>query len=105
MCDKLAECCTFLVRCAQQANVSTDSVVEIYGESLTAFFKRRDCVLSPLLFKYLFQLQWEGNWQLAPLLVFIFNFVISVREEFESHIRNAFLNNLHSFVVGRLRFR
>ncbi|XP_076642327.1 MYB binding protein 1a [Halictus rubicundus] len=69
MSDKLAECCTFLVRCAQQADVSTISIVEIYAENLTAFFKRRDCVLSPMLFKSILHLQWEGNWQLAPLLV------------------------------------
>lgn len=69
MSDKLAECCTFLVRCAQQAIVSTDTIVKIYAENLRAFFKKRDCVLSPLLFKSILQLQWEGNWQLAPLLV------------------------------------
>ncbi|KAL0130921.1 hypothetical protein PUN28_002485 [Cardiocondyla obscurior] len=67
--DKLAECCTFLVRCAQQANLSTTSIVEIYGENLTAFFKKRDCVLSSMLFKGVLQLCWEDNWQLAPLLV------------------------------------
>lgn len=67
--DKLAECCTFLVRCAQQANLSTKSIVEIYGENLTAFFKKRDCVLSPMLFKGALQLCWEDNWQLALLLV------------------------------------
>ncbi|KAL6259582.1 hypothetical protein P5V15_009499 [Pogonomyrmex californicus] len=66
---KLAECCTFLVRCAQQANLSTKSIVEIYGENLTAFFKKRDCVLSSILFKGVLQLCWEGNWQLALLLV------------------------------------
>ncbi|XP_012541717.2 myb-binding protein 1A [Monomorium pharaonis] len=67
--DKLAECCTFLVRCAQQANLSTKSIVEIYGENLTAFFKKRDCVLSSMLFKGILQLCWEDNWQLALLLV------------------------------------
>ncbi|XP_071636162.1 myb-binding protein 1A [Temnothorax longispinosus] len=67
--DKLAECCTFLVRCAQQANLSTKSIVEIYGQNLTAFFKKRDCVLSSMLFKGVLQLCWEDNWQLAPLLV------------------------------------
>lgn len=70
MSDKLAECCIFLVRCAQQADISTDSIVKIYVENLTAFFKRRDCVLSPMLFKSILQLHWEGNWQLAPLLVY-----------------------------------
>lgn len=69
--DKLAECCTFLVRCAQQTNLSTKSVVEIYGENLTAFFKKRDCVLSSMLFKGVLQLCWEDNWQLALLLVCI----------------------------------
>lgn len=69
MSDKLAECCTFLVRCAEQANISIDAIIKIYEENLKAFFKRRDCVLSPLLFKTILQLQWEGNWQLAPLLV------------------------------------
>lgn len=69
MSDKLAECCTFLVRCIQQANISTDAISKIYAENLTAFFKRRDCVLSPLLFKSILQLQWEGNWHLASLLV------------------------------------
>ncbi|KYN40609.1 Myb-binding protein 1A [Trachymyrmex septentrionalis] len=67
--DKLAECCTFLVRCAQQANLSTESIVEIYGKNLTAFFKQRDCVLSHTLFKGVLQLCWEDNWQLALLLV------------------------------------
>ncbi|XP_011866329.1 PREDICTED: uncharacterized protein LOC105561180 [Vollenhovia emeryi] len=67
--DKLAECCTFLVRCAQQADLSTKSIVEIYGKSLTAFFKKRDCVLSSILFKSVLQLCWEDNWQLASLLV------------------------------------
>ncbi|KAG5310642.1 DPO5 polymerase, partial [Acromyrmex insinuator] len=67
--DKLAECCTFLVRCAQQANLSTENIVEIYGKNLTAFFKQRDCVLSHMLFKGVLQLCWEDNWQLALLLV------------------------------------
>ncbi|XP_031845505.1 MYB binding protein 1a [Nomia melanderi] len=78
MSDKLAECCTFLVRCAQQANISTTSIVQIYSENLTVFFKRRDCVLSPVLFKSILQLQWEGNWQLAPLLV-DFAFDVTIR--------------------------
>ncbi|KYN00027.1 Myb-binding protein 1A [Cyphomyrmex costatus] len=76
--DKLAECCTFLVRCAQQANLVTKSIVEIYGENLTAFFKKRDCVLSPMLFKGVLQLCWEDNWQLALLLV-DFTFDSSIR--------------------------
>lgn len=67
--DKLAECCTFLVRYMQQANLPIESVVEIYVENLTAFFKKRDCVLSFMLFKSVLQLCWEGNWQLASSLV------------------------------------
>ncbi|KAG7212195.1 hypothetical protein KM043_012535 [Ampulex compressa] len=69
MSDKLAECCTFLVRCSQQVNTSTQDIIKIYGENLTAFFKKRDCVLPAVLFKSILQLYWEGNWQLAPLLV------------------------------------
>ena len=69
--DKLAECCVFLVRCSQQINISEDSesFIQIFGESLTAFFKKRDCILPAILFKSLLQLCWIGNWQLAPLLV------------------------------------
>ncbi|KOC64165.1 Myb-binding protein 1A [Habropoda laboriosa] len=95
MSDKLAECCTFLVRCAQQADISTDTVVKVYGENLTAFFKRRDCVLSPLLFKSILQLQWEGNWQLAPLLVdFAFdNTVRSFRRGYALEFLTVFYNN------------
>ncbi|CAL7951593.1 unnamed protein product [Xylocopa violacea] len=95
MSDKLAECCTFLVRCAQQANISTDAVVQIYGENLTAFFKRRDCVLSPLLFKNILQLQWEGNWQLAPLLVdFAFDSTVrSFRRGYALEFLTLFYNN------------
>lgn len=70
--DKLAECCTFVVRCAQQANLSTENIIEIYGENLTAFFKKRDFVLSSVLFKNVLQLCWEDNWRLASLLVCIF---------------------------------
>ncbi|CAK9816347.1 Myb-binding protein 1A [Anthophora quadrimaculata] len=95
MSDKLAECCTFLVRCAQQADISTNAIVKVHGENLTAFFKRRDCVLSPLLFKSILQLQWEGNWQLAPLLVdFAFdNTVRSFRRGYALEFLTVFYNN------------
>ncbi|XP_029041713.1 myb-binding protein 1A-like protein [Osmia bicornis bicornis] len=95
MSDKLAECCTFLVRCAQQANLATDTIVQIYGENLTAFFKRRDCVLSPLLFKNILQLHWEDNWQLAPLLVdFAFDSSVrSFRRGYALEFLTVFYNN------------
>ena len=67
--DKLAECATFLVRCVQQAGLPAETLVQIYGENLTSFFKKRDCVLPAVLFKNALQLMWVGNWQLAPLLV------------------------------------
>ncbi|XP_068980107.1 myb-binding protein 1A [Bombus flavifrons] len=112
MSDKLAECCTFLVRCAQQAIVSTDTIIKIYKENLTAFFKKRDCVLSPLLFKSVLQLQWEGNWQLAPLLVdFAFDSTVrSFRRGyalefliiFYSNSRLVHLDNRHSDVRMKL---
>ncbi|KAF3421961.1 LOW QUALITY PROTEIN: hypothetical protein E2986_00122 [Frieseomelitta varia] len=93
--DKSAECCTFLVKCAQQANISTDKITEIYGENLTSFFKRRDCVLSPLLFKSILQLQWEGNWQLASLLVdFAFDSTVrSFRRGYALEFLTIFYNN------------
>lgn len=69
--DKLAECCTFLVRYMQHANLPTEGVVGIYVENLTAFFKKRDCVLSFMLFKDVLQLCWKGNWELASALVCI----------------------------------
>ncbi|XP_003704944.2 MYB binding protein 1a [Megachile rotundata] len=95
MSDKLAECCTFLVRCAQQADLPTNAIVQIYGENLTAFFKRRDCILSPLLFKNIFQLYWEGNWQLAPLLVdFAFDSSVrSFRRCYALEFLTVFYNN------------
>ncbi|KAL2737232.1 myb-binding protein 1A-like protein [Vespula maculifrons] len=67
--DKLAECCAFLIRCVQYVGLPDDTFVEIYKTNLTAFFKKRDCVLPAILFKSILQLSWEGNWQLAPLLV------------------------------------
>ncbi|XP_043272424.1 myb-binding protein 1A [Venturia canescens] len=67
--DKLAECATFLIRCVQQADLAVETLVQIYGENLTAFFKKRDCVLPASLFKNALKLVWVGNWQLAPLLV------------------------------------
>lgn len=70
--DKLAECCTFLIRCTQQVNLVTKNIVKIYVENLTAFFKKRDCVLSFILFKNVLQLCWEDNWQLVPVLVCIY---------------------------------
>lgn len=69
--DKLAECCTFLIRYMQQANLSIENVTRIYIENLTTFFKKRDCVLPFMLFKGVLQLCWEGNWQLASALVCI----------------------------------
>lgn len=67
--DKLAECCVFLVRCSQQSNVPSDDFINVFGENLTAFFKKRDCILPAILFKNLLQLCWIGNWYLAPLIV------------------------------------
>ncbi|KAJ8676274.1 hypothetical protein QAD02_012060 [Eretmocerus hayati] len=67
--DKLAECCIFLVRCSQQTSTYPDGISRELGENLTAFFKKRDCILPVILFKSLLQLNWEGNWYLAPLLV------------------------------------
>ncbi|XP_076618481.1 MYB binding protein 1a isoform X1 [Colletes latitarsis] len=95
MSDKLAECCIFLVKCAQQVDISTDSIVNIYVENLTAFFTRRDCVLPPMLFKSILQLHWEGNWQLAPLLVdFAFdNTVRSFRRGQALDLLTTFYNN------------
>lgn len=55
----------------QQTNLSTENVVEIYVENLTAFFEKRDCILPFILFKGVLQLRWEDNWQLAPILVCI----------------------------------
>ncbi|XP_015516258.2 myb-binding protein 1A-like protein [Neodiprion lecontei] len=67
--DKLTESCTFLVRCSQQISAKDDQIQNIYTEILRTFFKKRDCVLPPMLFKSVLNLQWIGNWQLAPLLV------------------------------------
>ncbi|XP_043504476.1 myb-binding protein 1A-like protein [Polistes fuscatus] len=67
--DKLAECCAFLIRCVQYVGLPDDTFVDIYKTNLTAFFKKRDCILPGILFKSLLQQSWEGNWQLAPLLV------------------------------------
>ncbi|XP_066597439.1 myb-binding protein 1A [Prorops nasuta] len=67
--DKLAECCIFLIRCSQQTNLSNETLVNVMGENLTNFFKKRDCILPASLFKNLLQLCWVGNWELAPLLV------------------------------------
>lgn len=67
--DKLAECATFLVKCVQHAGLPAETLVQIYGENLTAFFKKRDCVLPANLFRNALQIVWDGNWQLAPLLV------------------------------------
>lgn len=67
--DKLAECCAFLIRCVQYVGLVDDTFVDIYKTNLTAFFKKRDCILPGILFKSLLQQSWEGNWQLAPLLV------------------------------------
>nr|XP_033331334.1 myb-binding protein 1A [Megalopta genalis] len=105
MSDKLAECCTFLVRCAQQADISITSIVEIYAENLTAFFKRRDCVLSPILFKSILQLQWEGNWQLAPLLVdFAFDVTIrSFRRRYALDFLTVFYHNRRLVNVDTIR--
>ena len=69
--DQLAKCCMFLVRCSQQANLPKEDLALIYKEHLTAFFKKRDCILSILFFKNILQLFWEGNWILVPLLVSI----------------------------------
>lgn len=53
----------------QQANLSSKNVVELYSKNLTTFMKKRDCILSLILFKSVLQLCWEDNWQLALLLV------------------------------------
>ncbi|XP_011495730.1 PREDICTED: DNA polymerase V [Ceratosolen solmsi marchali] len=76
--DKLAECSIFLVRCSQQTNINNDSFIQIFAENLTAFFKKRDCILPPILFKSLLQLCWVGNWNLVPFLV-NFSFDNSIR--------------------------
>ncbi|XP_072761085.1 myb-binding protein 1A [Anoplolepis gracilipes] len=67
--ENLAECCTFLVKCIQQANLSSKNVVELYSKNLVTFMRKRDCILSLILFKSVLQLCWEDNWQLALLLV------------------------------------
>lgn len=76
--DKLAECCAFLIRCVQYVGLPDDTFVEIYKTNLTAFFKKRDCVLPAILFKSILQLSWEGNWQLAPLLVCFRKMIVNV---------------------------
>ena len=70
--DQLAKCCMFLVKCSQQANLPMEDLALIYKENLTAFFKKRDCILSIVFFRNILQLPWEGNWVLVPLLVKIF---------------------------------
>ncbi|XP_058793389.1 myb-binding protein 1A [Phymastichus coffea] len=90
--DKLAQCCVFLVRCSQQVEGSTDSFIKIFGENLSAYFKKRDCILPAILFKSLLQLCWVGNWHLVPLLV-DFAFDESVR----SYKRGQALDFLKTF--------
>lgn len=74
--EQLAKCCILLVRCSQQANLPMEDLATIYAENLTAYFKKRDCILSILFFKNILQLCWEGNWMLVPLLVSLFFFIV-----------------------------
>ncbi|KAJ8687432.1 hypothetical protein QAD02_023226 [Eretmocerus hayati] len=99
--DKLAECCVFLVRCSQQTSTSPDGISRELGESLTAFFKKRDCILPAILFKSLLQLNWEGNWYLAPLLVdFAFDESIrSYRRGQALELLKIFYNNVRMITL------
>ncbi|PSN57118.1 hypothetical protein C0J52_01317 [Blattella germanica] len=70
--NKIAECCSYLVRCSQRLPASDQNVsliVEIYKNALTNFFRKRDCLLQPAVFTSVLQTAWEGNWTLVPLLV------------------------------------
>ncbi|XP_034946245.1 myb-binding protein 1A [Chelonus insularis] len=69
MADKVAECCTFLIRCAQHVNVPSETFSNSLAKHLTAFFKERDCIISVSLFKSILQLNWEGNWKFILSLI------------------------------------
>lgn len=78
--DKIAECCIFLVKSVQvlQSVESTPkktkkklvkTVDEILKKELEAFFEKRDSLTPFVLFRNIFQMNWENSFNLIPLLI------------------------------------
>ncbi|XP_014218699.1 myb-binding protein 1A-like protein [Copidosoma floridanum] len=95
--DKLADCCVFLIRCSQLANCSTGEFIKIFVQYLTSFFEKRSCIIQPILFKRLLQLNWVGTWKLAPVLV-KFSFDQNIR----SYRRGQALEFLRTFYSNKM---
>lgn len=76
--DVITKCSTFIVRCSQKIAANNPKrkrrafnspISEIYGESLEAFFTKRDCLLPIIFFHDVLHLKWDGNWDLLKKIV------------------------------------
>ncbi|GBP70087.1 Myb-binding protein 1A [Eumeta japonica] len=75
--DVITHCGSFVVHCATKIvtqtktseNESLASLVDIYKESLQSFFQNRNCSVPIIFFHSILQIDWVGNYELAPLLI------------------------------------
>lgn len=76
--DVITKCSTFIVRCSQKIALNnpkkkrrsfSSPISEIYGESLEAFFTKRDCLLPIIYFHDVLHIKWDGNYDLLKNIV------------------------------------
>lgn len=104
--DKVAECCIFVVRCSQLLQSAEQTpkktrkrlkrtINEILTDELELFFKKRDSLTPVILFKNLFQINFDGTVIMLPkLLEFAFN------SEIRPFRRNQALDLLRHFYIN-----
>lgn len=76
--DLISDCCTFLVRCSelirsqssnQQSLAKKNLVADVIESLFIDFCTKRDTLLPNNMFKSVINLQWNGCWSIAPVIV------------------------------------
>lgn len=107
MSNEISDCCIFIVKCSQTLNSSDlvskklknklkQSLAEIMKNATIQYFNQRDCLIPYYLFKSILQLNWDGNYILAPL---VFQFVF--KKEMRPFRRSQALELLKIFYQNR----
>lgn len=76
--DVITYFATFIIHCSQKIDVRSSKspkkskpipLVDILKEALLSYFQNRSCVLPIIFFHSILQLEWEGNFELVPIIV------------------------------------
>lgn len=69
---------TFVIHCSQKLDVkntkspnkkTSSPLVEIFKEAVQSYFQNRNCMLPIIFFHNVLQTEWDGNYELVPIIV------------------------------------